>query len=474
MSDPEEFRILGGSRVKLREKLVVLMIACLAVVLGGVGAFTIQRNAAMTTAAKQESAAMVAESIKQSMHVFGEIGDMEALEAYVDGVRHMEGLTDVRAVRGEAVVADFDEREEGLPRDDVERQVLASGEAVTLVDAGAHTIRTVLPLKTQESCLDCHETQVGSVLGAASVSVSTAGTDRAKMVFASSVLMAMLGAIVIAGVLLGVVLTRGVIQPVKRSAQEIIDGARRTLDAVSQSRQSGEVIAQNTSNQASSLQQTAASLQEMTARTRDFSSSAGQANANASQASGSARQGHDAANRMTSTMVSIKQAADDTSRIIATIDEIAFQTNLLALNAAVEAARAGDAGKGFAVVAEEVRNLAQRSAEAARNTASLLDGSRTQADEGVKAVDEVVQLLTEITEQADRSASIIGEVSNGAESQVRTISEMAEAVTSLDQSTQSTAASAQQSAANAADVQEMAETMLRVAGALGTLVGEES
>lgn len=460
--------------MKLREKLVVMIIACLAVVLGGVGAFTIQRNAAMTTAAKTESAGMVAESIKESMHVFGEIGDMEALEDYVDGVRHMEGLTDVRAVRSEAVVADFDEREGGLPQDDLDRQVLASGEPLTVVDHDAHTIRTLLPLTTQESCLDCHETEVGSVLGVASVSVSTADADRAKTVFATSVLLALLGAIVIAAALLGVVLTRGVIQPVKRSAHEIIDGARRTLEAVNQSRQAGETIAQNTSTQASNLQQTAASLQEMTARTRDFSSSAGQANANAAQASGSARQGHEAASRMTSTMESIKQAADDTSRIIATIDEIAFQTNLLALNAAVEAARAGDAGQGFAVVAEEVRNLAQRSAEAARNTASLLDGSRSQADQGVKAVDQVVQLLTEITEQADLSATGIGEVSTGAESQVRTISEMAEAVTSLDQSTQSTAASAQQSAANAADVQEMAEAMLRVAGALGTLVGEEA
>ena len=175
---------------------------------------------------------------------------------------------------------------------------------------------------------------------------------------------------------------------------------------------------------------------------------------------------------MTQSMEAIKQAADDTSRIIATIDEIAFQTNLLALNAAVEAARAGDAGKGFAVVAEEVRNLAQRSAEAAHNTADLLAGSRTQADQGVAVVQEVAAILAEITGQAEKSAEAIGHVSSASDEQSRHIAEITDAMMTLDRMTQSTAASAEESAASSAELTSMAEQLQRVADGLGHLVGE--
>ncbi|MCB1182901.1 hypothetical protein KDM41_05670 [bacterium] len=459
--------------MKLREKIVLLMVACLVLVLGGVGAFTIHRNGEMAADAKIESATLVAESIKGSMHVFGAIGDMEALETYVAEIQGLEGIADVKALRGAAVSTEYGDRAGGLPGDDFERQALAGGETTTLVDGEAHHIRVVMPLHAVASCLDCHDTQEGAVLGVASVTVDAAASDAASRAFAVTIALAYIGAVVLAGVLLSLVITRGVIRPVRKAALEIIQGAHRTLEAVGQSREAGEVIARNASDQASSLQQTAAGLQEMTARTREFSGHAGEANDNAGATSAAARRGHDAVSRMTSSMESIKQAADDTSRIIKTIDEIAFQTNLLALNAAVEAARAGDAGKGFAVVAEEVRNLAQRSAEAARNTAALLDGSRAQADQGVGVVEEVVAILQEITDQAEKSQGLIGNVTSGSADQVRAISELAEAVTNLDRATQSTAASAEQSAANAADVQEMADDMRRVADALGSLVGEE-
>ncbi len=457
--------------MKLREKIVGMMIISLVVVLGGVGVYTYTRVGVMAEEAKVDSAALVAESIKGSMHVFGEIGDMEAQEAYIQEVSHLEGIHKVHAVRAPAVERDFDVREGATAEDAHEEQVLASGDPLTLIDHHAHTIRTILPLKASESCLECHDVKVGEVLGVASVTVDTAASDAATARFSIYVALAYIGAIVLAGVLLSLVLTRGVIRPVSRAAEAIIQGARQTLDAVNQSREAGEQIANNTGEQASSLQQTAASLQEMTAQTKVFSQNAGEANANAEQTSEAARRGHDAVARMTGSMEAIKQAADDTSRIIATIDEIAFQTNLLALNAAVEAARAGDAGKGFAVVAEEVRNLAQRSAEAARNTAELLDGSRNQADQGVAVVQDVAAILEDITAQAEKSRELISEVTVGSDGQVHTIGEMAEAMTLLDRATQSTAASAQQSAANASEVLSMADDMRKVADDLGTLVG---
>ena len=458
--------------MKLREKIVLTLTGCLALVLGAVGVYTHLRVDAMTDHAVTEGAVLVAESITHSMQVFGEIGDMEAQDRFVAGVNAEEGIEHVHAARAPGVVKDFGEREASLPESDLERRVLASGEPLTVVDNRAHTVHTVLPLKAAASCLECHEVPEGSVLGAASVIVSTAEADAAKAALTRNVALAYLGALLLAGTVLAVVITRGVIEPVKNAAQSLIKGARETLDAAGQSRDAGDQIARNTADQAASLQQTAASLQQMTAQTRVFSTSAGEANQTALQTTDEARRGHEAVGRMTRTMEAIKQTADDTSRIIKTIDEIAFQTNLLALNAAVEAARAGDAGKGFAVVAEEVRNLAQRSAEAARSTAELLEGSASQADEGVGVVGDVADILAGIIEQANRSSELIGQVTSGSDDQVRSIGEIADVMSVLDRATQSTAASAQQSAANSTQMLEMADRLRRVADDLGSLVGQ--
>jgi methyl-accepting chemotaxis protein len=378
----------------------------------------------------------------------------------------------VHAARGEATVKDFGVREAALPQDALEEQVLATGQPLTLVDPDAHTIRTIMPLPAVESCLSCHDVKVGDVLGAASVTVDTTADDAAKATFARTVLLTFCGAIVGIGVLLAFIITRGVITPVRRAAQAIIQSARQTLDAANQSREAGEQIARNTSDQASGLQQTAASLQEMTAQVQVLSRSAAEANENAQQAAATAHHGHEAIGKMTASMAAIQKAADDTGRIIATINEIAFQTNLLALNAAVEAARAGEAGKGFAVVAEEVRNLAQRSAEAAHTTADLVSGSRSQSDQGVGMAAEVAAILESIVQQAASSSEAISAVTMSSDGQAQRIREIAEAMSALDQSTHSTAASAEQSAASNAQMLAMADELRQVADELGALVGE--
>ncbi len=458
--------------MKLREKIVGTMIVCLGVVLGGVGAYTVIRVNAMTDHSTAEGARLVAETITQSMWVFGEIGDMDAQDRFVANVSQKEGIEHVHAARGEPTIRDFGVREAAKPQDRLEEQVLATGQPMTIIDHQAHTIRTILPLPAVESCLQCHNVQVGEVLGAASVAVDISADDRAKAAFFRTVLIAFLAAVIAAGVLLTLVLTRGVITPVQRSARSILESARRTLEAANQSRSACDQIAHNTAEQASGLQQTAASLQEMSAETRTFTSSTAAARDNAHRTAETAARGHAAVNQMTETMAEIKRAADDTSRIIGTINEIAFQTNLLALNAAVEAARAGDAGKGFAVVAEEVRNLAQRSAEAARNTEALLEGSRTRTDEGVDVVKEVAAVLEEIRQQAARASEVIGTVAQGSDVQARRINEITESVGMLDATTQSTAAGAQQSAANGAEMLAMADQLQAVARDLGALVGE--
>src|SRR5690606_549888 len=160
----------------------------------------------------------------------------------------------------------------------------------------------------------------------------------------------------------------------------------------------------------------------------------------------------------------IKGSADQTAKIVKTIDEIAFQTNLLALNAAVEAARAGDAGKGFAVVAEEVRSLAQRSAEAAKSTAELIEGSVKNAEAGVRLSDEVARQLGDIVAGAEKVSDIVAEIAAASAEQAKGIGQINGAISQINQITQQNAANSEQSAA-------AAEELSAQAGQLADMVG---
>jgi methyl-accepting chemotaxis protein len=458
--------------MQLRERIVGLMVVCLIVSLGAIAGYVVISTHGLSDEARDDRARQVAASIGRAIEVFGELGDMEAQDRLIARLETEPGIAAVHAVRAPATVADFGEREDARPRDHWDEMAIARAETVSVVDHEAHTIRRIMPLVAVESCLDCHDTEVGAVLGAASVTVDTSHSDATVAAQTRNVVIACLFAVLATAALLGLIITRGVIQPVRQAAGTLISGARRTLEAASESRGAGDQIARNTSDQASSLQQTAASLQQVTAQTREFHQSAVDATETASRTATSAARGSEAVARMTSAMQGIEQTAQETAKIVQTIDEIAFQTNLLALNAAVEAARAGDAGKGFAVVAEEVRNLAQRSAEAARGTADLLEGSQTQARDGVLVVQDVAAVLAEIATQASQSSELIGGVCSGSDRQRQHVDEIASAMASLERVTQSTAASAQQSAASSADMTAMAEELRRVAGVLGDLVGE--
>jgi methyl-accepting chemotaxis protein len=177
---------------------------------------------------------------------------------------------------------------------------------------------------------------------------------------------------------------------------------------------------------------------------------------------------------MSTAIEDIKKSSDETAKIIKTIDEIAFQTNLLALNAAVEAARAGEAGKGFAVVAEEVRNLAQRSAEAARNTAEMIEGSVKNADNGVAISGEVATLLDEISGNNSKVNDLVGEISAASNEQAQGIDQINTAVGQMDQVTQSNAANAEESASASEELSAQAEQLSGMVDQLQTMVGGSS
>jgi methyl-accepting chemotaxis protein len=223
-------------------------------------------------------------------------------------------------------------------------------------------------------------------------------------------------------------------------------------------------LSSRTEQQASALQQTAASMQEMTATVRTNADSARQANQLASSAAAVAGRGGTVVQEVVATMKQISEASMQIADIIGVIDGIAFQTNILALNAAVEAARAGEQGRGFAVVAGEVRTLAQRSAQAAREIKGLIGNSVEKVHGGTALVDQAGATMAEIVQQVSRVTDLIGEIDAATTEQSTGITQVNQAVVSLDNGTQQNAALVEESAAAAESLRQQAEGLTRVIG----------
>jgi len=241
--------------------------------------------------------------------------------------------------------------------------------------------------------------------------------------------------------------------------QEVAAASEQVSSAASQIGKSSQALASGSSEQASSLEEIGSSLQELDSMTRQNAENAGKARSLADGTLSCVDGGKDKLDALFKTIEAIKKSSDQTAKIVKTIDEIAFQTNLLALNAAVEAARAGDAGKGFAVVAEEVRNLAKRSAEAARDTADLIKEAVAAAERGVAVDAQVGEAFGVIHEQTRRVAEVMNEMAAASEQQAGGIHQVEVAVEQINEVTQQTAASSEESASVAEELSGQSEEL---------------
>lgn len=234
--------------------------------------------------------------------------------------------------------------------------------------------------------------------------------------------------------------------------RKVVEAVEQVSEGAAQVSASSQQLAEGASESASSLEQTAAALEQMTAMVRASAENASRAHELSGAARNAANDGAQIMSRMQTTMNGIGEASERISKIIKVIEEIAFQTNLLALNAAVEAARAGEHGKGFAVVAEEVRSLAQRSAQAAKETGELIANSVSRAREGAVVTSEAAQSLTQIVENIGRVADLVEQINSASHEQAQGIEQINCAILQLDRVTQSNAAGAEESASAAEEM----------------------
>ncbi len=342
----------------------------------------------------------------------------------------------------------------------------------TLQDAVAGNMDSAVKTYT-EVTLPAQKSQkaaVVAVLKAQDELLASDASDAAASIMRSHWMTGLLLSLSCAVGLVVAFVTRQINKVLRESVSELGESAVQIASAARQVAASSQSLAQGSSEQAATIEETSsasAEINSMAQRNTENSRSAAEMVANSQQGFAQTNQSLE---EMVGAMDGINASSQKISKIIKVIDEIAFQTNILALNAAVEAARAGEAGMGFAVVADEVRNLAQRCAQAAKDTADLIEDSILRSDGGKAKVDQVAFAVRAITAESSKIKVLVDEINLGSVEQSRGIDQIGKAITQMEQVTQSTAASAEESAAAAEELNAQAEMMKDIVGRMKAMV----
>ena len=278
-------------------------------------------------------------------------------------------------------------------------------------------------------------------------------------------------AAIVLGAGLAIIIARSITGPLRQLAESIGAGAEQTAAAAGQVSSASQSLAEGASEQAASLEETSASLEELSSMTKRNADSATSAKSLSGETRLAAEAGNADVTDMRQAMDAIKTSSNDIAKIIKSIDEIAFQTNILALNAAVEAARAGEAGAGFAVVAEEVRALAQRSANSAKETAAKIEVAIQNGEQGARVSTKVAQSLGVIVDKARKVDELVAEIATASSEQNQGIGQINTAVSQMDQVTQSNAGNAEETAAAAEELNAQSVTLKEAVSQLQALTG---
>jgi methyl-accepting chemotaxis protein len=325
-------------------------------------------------------------------------------------------------------------------------------QAAVSLDAATSAAHAVVELNRRDGDVDAAEAQNAATSGRILIAI-------------------LLGASLLSGILLTLFVVRSMNKVLRQAVTELYEGSNQLASAASQVSSSSQSLAQGSSEQAASLEETSASSEEINAMARQNTENSRSAADLVTQSQRKFAETNQALEHTVAAMGEIDTQSGKIAKIIKVIDEIAFQTNILALNAAVEAARAGEAGMGFAVVADEVRNLAQRCAQAAKDTTILIDESVAKSNDGKIKVDQVAGAIRAITEVSGKIKMLVDEVNVGSQEQARGIDQVSKAISQMEKVTQTTAANAEESAAAAEELTAQSGTLKDIVERLTALVG---
>jgi methyl-accepting chemotaxis protein len=273
------------------------------------------------------------------------------------------------------------------------------------------------------------------------------------------------------GLLIAFLIVRELVTSLTGIAKNINEGTEQVANAAGQLSSTSHILSEGAGDQAASLEETTSSLEEMSTMTKQNAEHAIEADNLMKEANLMVSRANETMFQLSTSMDDISKASQETHKVVKTIDEIAFQTNLLALNAAVEAARAGDAGAGFAVVAEEVRNLALRSADAAKNTAQLIEGTVNKVKDGSVLVRKTSDAFAEVASGSSKVGELVEEIAAASNEQARGVEQINTTMAQIDKITQQNAANAEESAASSEELSAQSQQMKHVVDKLLAKVG---
>jgi len=354
---------------------------------------------------------------------------------------------------------------------DVEQWVALDADYLNLAQKGKFIEANDIMFGQIDPLLDQSNKTIGNLVESQQRSLAASSHSAASNILRNRWVTLVMGALSVLGVACLLLLGRRITTSLQRAIAHLAESAEQVASAAGQISSASQSLAQGASEQAASIEETSASGEEIKSMVLKNAENSQSADDLVAHSQREFSQTNLALESMVVAMGEIKNSGDKIAKIIKAIDDIAFQTNILALNAAVEAARAGEAGSGFAVVADEVRNLAQRCAQAARDTAALIEESIARSNDGQARVGQVVVAIRTITQESTQVKTLIGQVSQSSQEQTRGIEQIARALTQMEEVTQRSAANAEETAAASEELTAQASTLMEVVTQLSVMVG---